>query len=257
MGVGVILPAAGASQRFGAAAGTSKVEADLGGRPVFLRALEPFLERADVAGIVLAVAPEALESFKARWGPQLAFRGVELRTGASEGRAETVRRGLDALPSDCDRVAVHDAARPLVTGDLVERVWSCAARHGAAVPGVPVAGTLKRAQPENRVDGAEAESDALDALLGPDGDAPPSGRFVHETIDRTDLYEIQTPQLFDRRVLARAYEHVAARGIGVTDDAGAVEGLGEPVALAEGERRNLKITTPEDLELARALLRAK
>jgi len=118
------------------------------------------------------------------------------------------------------------------------------------VPGVPVRDTLKRVSDEAF---SAAEDDAIaDFILGDVGKASTSGRRVTETVPRTNLYAIQTPQVFDAALLRRAYATVDLSG--TTDDASVIERLGEPVLVVEGDPRNLKITSPDDLVLARAIM---
>jgi len=132
-------------------------------------------------------------------------------------RQDSVRLGLEAL-GECDYVAVHDGARPLVTPELIERGLEAARETGAAVPAVALADTVKEA--------------------GPDG-------IILRTLDRSRLWAIQTPQVFHYELLLRAHQEITAD---MTDDAAMVEALGEPVRLFEGDRRNVKLTTAEDLK---------
>jgi 2-C-methyl-D-erythritol 4-phosphate cytidylyltransferase len=125
----------------------------------------------------------------------------------------------------CDFVFVHDGARPLVTPELIARGLEAARETGAAVPGVRIADTVKEA--------------------GDDG-------LVVQTVDRSRLWAIQTPQVFRYELLVRAHREVTAD---VTDDAAMVEALGVPVRVFEGDRRNLKVTVAEDLEVVRGVLR--
>lgn len=141
-------------------------------------------------------------------------------------RAASVRAGLAAVPAQPDAILVHDAVRPLATSDLAARVLAAvAAGADGAVPSVPVVDTLKR------VDGAR----------------------VTATVDRSELVAVQTPQAFRTDVLRRAH----AAGGDATDDAGLVEAAGGTVVVVEGERDNLKVTWPEDIAVAEALLAAR
>ncbi len=269
MRVAVIIPAAGAGHRFGAG---DKLAADFGGRPVLLRAVEAFTKRDEVDSIIVAGPPDDLDSFRDRYGAQLGFLGGTIVEGGRRERWETVRSALDAVPDGCTHVAIHDGARPLVDDDLVGRVLEAGRTRDAVVPGVPVRDTLKRcgeeifetAERDATVDAILGIGDdaGIDDLLGGgeggDGgeDAPApghqvSGRTVRETVDRGGLFRIQTPQLYRLELLRRAY---AQDGLdGATDDAMLVERLGEEVTLVEGDERNLKITTPQDLEIAMAI----
>jgi 2-C-methyl-D-erythritol 4-phosphate cytidylyltransferase len=247
MRICVILPAAGAGTRFGG----DKLSQDLGGRPVLLRTVELFARRDDVAAVVVAAPPDAMDEFRARFGGPLSFHGARIVAGGKAERWETVKLALAALPDDCTHVAIHDAARPAASNELVDRVFAAARLHDAVIPGVPVTSTLKRVgEPSVPV---AADDPIADAILGPDtGTAHAKARPVLETVPRAGLVAIQTPQVFERSLLCRAY--AAARLDGVTDDAQVVERAGGTVVVVEGEARNVKITTPEDLHLVRLVL---
>jgi len=219
--VGTIIVAAGSSARM---AGGDKLFADLGGRPLLARALQPFQDSPLVHRIVLVLSAANLERRRA-----LAEEcGIDKLAAACEGgprRQDSVRLGLEAL-GPCEWVLVHDGARPLVTTELIERGLAAARETGAAVPAVPLADTVK--------------------LAAPDG-------TVERTLDRKGLWAAQTPQVFRYGLLLRAHREVSAE---VTDDAAMLEALGLPVKLYEGSAANIKVTTPEDLRLAEALLEA-
>lgn len=223
----VILPAAGRSTRFGDPK-EKKTYADLDGRAVWLRAAEPFLNRDDVGAIVIAIAPEDRDLFERRYRPNVAFLGIQVVEGGAE-RADSIANALGVVDPSCDFVAVHDAARPCLTTDLVDAVFSAAATHGAAILAVPVADTLKRA-------------DASGVIVA--------------TVPRADLHGAQTPQVFRRDLLERAYANRHALTSPATDDAQLVEALGHPVRVVAGSPMNLKITTAADLRLASAILQS-
>ncbi len=224
----VILPAAGRSTRFGDPS-RKKTYADLDGRAVWLRAADPFLGRLDVSQVIVAIAPEDRELFERRYRAEVAFREITVVEGGPE-RFETIARALGAVDSTCDFVAVHDAARPCLAIEQVDAVFAAAVEHGAALLAVAVADTLKR--------------------VGP-------GRMTVETVPRAGLYAAQTPQVFRRDLLDRAYAHRDRVGPAITDDAQLVEALGHPCAIVDGSPMNLKITTPADLHLAAAILQAR
>jgi 2-C-methyl-D-erythritol 4-phosphate cytidylyltransferase len=221
----VILPAAGRSTRFGNK--EKKIYAELDGRAVWLRALEPFLNRDDVAQTIVVIAPADRELFERRFAANVAFLNIQVVDGGNE-RADSIARALEVVKPDCEFVAVHDAARPCLTTDLVDAVFTSARLHGAVVPGNLVADTLKR--------------------VGPD-------RVISETISRTNLVSVQTPQVFRRELLVRAYAN-RERVADVTDDAMLVEALGHACHVVEGSPFNIKITTSADLQLAAAILHA-
>jgi 2-C-methyl-D-erythritol 4-phosphate cytidylyltransferase len=210
----VILPAAGRSTRFGDPK-QKKIYAELDGRAVWLRAVDPFVNREDVGQIIVAIAPEDRDLFERRYRPNVAFLGIKVVEGGAE-RPDTIARALEAVDPMCDHVAVHDAARPCLTTEIVDAVFAAAIEHGAAVPGVAVADTLKRA----------------------DGDG-----VIVETVSRADLFGVQTPQAFRRELLVRAYAARSRLGGPATDDATLVEALGHPVRIVPGSSLNLKITT--------------
>jgi 2-C-methyl-D-erythritol 4-phosphate cytidylyltransferase len=161
------------------------------------------------------------------------------------------------VPAECTHVAVHDAARPLVNQELIDRVFAAAAVSGAAIPGEPVSATLKRVTEETF--DASADDAIVDSILG-GGDAEPvgegvKGRRVVETVPRERVMAIQTPQVFERSLFERAYAQPSLDG--ATDDASLVERLGEPVLVVAGDPRNIKITTQPDLALAKLMLGAR
>ncbi len=255
--VSVILPAAGAGSRFiqsTSSPGPSKVELGIAGKPVFLHAVDLFAGRADVGQVIIAVAPDQLDDFKFRWGDKLGFLGVEVVAGGQAERWETVANALKAVNDAATHIAVHDAARPLATPTMIDRVFEAAERFDAVIPACDVGSTLKQVEPDDTV---QQQADPLDAILGPaDQDAGPVRRVV-KTVDRRNLVAVQTPQVFTADLLRRAYQQIADGKLGtdgITDDAQLIESLGEPVRIVEGETTNIKITYPADAELAEALL---
>jgi len=226
----VILPAAGGSTRFGA----PKLIQDLAGLPVIARALLPFVRRDDTHQILLAVPTgrtdeiwEALSrepAIKNRLGGQIAL----VPGGAN--RAESVRNALRRLPADVEWVAIHDAARPLVSQDLIDRTLAVAVEHGAAAPALPVHLTIK-----------QTTAAALPAR-------------VVRTVPRSELWAMQTPQIMRRQTLERAFETCVYPLEHITDDLQLLELAGETAWLIPGDERNIKITTPMDLMLAELLL---
>ncbi|MCC6681104.1 MAG: 2-C-methyl-D-erythritol 4-phosphate cytidylyltransferase [Phycisphaeraceae bacterium] len=244
LNIAVILPAAGASSRFGKG---SKIEADVAGKPAFLRSIEAFVGRKQVGKIILAVAPDAVEPFRFRWQERIGFHGVKLIPGGKKDRWETVMLALKEVDDSFTHVAIHDAARPLVSKKLIDRVFTAAERFDAVIPAMPCNATLKMV--------SEAKDAPADPLAGILGDAAgPTAQQVVRTVDRKDVVEVQTPQVFKRELIERAYAayDFTSGGGGVTDDASLVEALGEPVYVVEGECTNLKITRQGDLDMASA-----
>ena len=257
MQIAVILPAAGVGKRFGAAElGRSKIETDLAGRAMLLRAIEPFRSRADVCRTILAVNPATIDEIKFGHADQMGVLGVTLVAGGRAERWETVMLALDAVGPEATHIAVHDAARPLTSRKLVDRVFEAARKLDAVIPGQPVSATLKRTAMADEVD-LNADDPAA-AILGADH-AAPRARRVTQTVDRTDVVEVQTPQVFEVNLLRSAYARLRDGTLsadGITDDAGLIEALGKPVYVVEGEPTNLKITRPEDMPLAEAIVQS-
>ena len=223
----VILLAAGSSTRFGGG-GAKKPYCDLLGRAVWRHSLDRFAGRADVSRIVVAVAPTDEAMFHERFAEQAGQGGVTVVHGGSE-RYHSVSNALAAVGA-CDFVAVHDTARPCLTDALVDAVFAAAAEHGAALLATPVRDTVKRADADGR---------------------------VTATVPRDGLWLAQTPQVFRRGDLTRAYGLLGTMETPVTDDTQLVEALGTPVHVVASDAGNLKITVPEDLALAAAVLRAR
>jgi 2-C-methyl-D-erythritol 4-phosphate cytidylyltransferase len=260
MKLAIIIPAAGSSQRYRRAAmaeqglseARSKLDEDLGGRPVLIRTVELFsnLQGVDVRAIIVAgpAEPDALEAFKARHGDRLGILGVKICAGGQDHRWQTVRNALALVPEGVTHVAVHDAARPCATPELLERVFTAAQNHPAVIPGVEVSDTIKRVEKEPIRD---TKADPLAAILGESSTKPPELRAVIETVDRSSLVAVQTPQVFELGLLRRAYQQA---DLSSTDDAELVQRLGERVVVVPGEARNLKITRPADLAMARVIM---
>lgn len=256
MQISVILPAAGLGQRFatGSARACSKVEYELGGKAVFLHAADLFLGRADIAQVLLAVDPDKFDDFQFRWGDKLSFIGVTAVPGGKADRWQSVQAALQHLSPNATHVAVHDAARPVASSAMIDRVIEAAAHYDAVVPGLPMGDTLKQVAEGVR---SEAEPDPLEALLSPAG-GKPQARRVERTIPRAGVYRVQTPQVFERALLCACYAQLnVANAGGITDDASVVERAGHAVHLVEGDPLNLKLTHPADAELLEAVLRIR
>lgn len=197
----------------------------VGGVPLLLRAVRPFAQHPRVGPIVVVLPSEHAAS-PPEWLRALLSDQLLVAEGGAL-RQQSVANGLARLPRGPTLVLVHDAARPFVERDLIDRVLAVAALGAAAVPGLPLADTVK-----------ETDADGL----------------VIRTVPREHLVTVQTPQAFPRAMLEAA--HQRARGNpaeGATDDAALCERLGQPVRIVAGSARNIKITTPEDFALAEAL----
>jgi len=224
----VILPAAGQSTRFGSSV-EKKIFQELEGRPIWLRAVEPFLNRADVGQILIAIAAEDREKFLSRYSANIAFLGLTVIEGGAE-RFETVAKAVALADPTCDFIAVHDAARPCLASAWVDSVFLEATRVGAALLAIPVVDTLKQVDPETQE--------------------------VRGTVPRAGLYQAQTPQVFRRDWLIEAHARRSAEGWDVTDDVQLLEKMGRPCVVVAGSPLNLKVTTVDDLAIARAALAA-
>lgn len=264
MKLAVIIPAAGGSARFNAGSDfpRSKLDEDLGGKPVIQRSIELFNKLDEVCAIVVGgpADPASFERFKARHGDRFGLLGVTLCAGGRDHRYETVREALRLVPADATHIAVHDAARPCAPVELVERMIDAGQRYRAVVPGLEALDTLKRVR---EMDRPGDDVDPLARILGDDGESAGAGRratirVAVDAVDRTSLFAIQTPQVFDAALLRRAYQQ---EDLTSTDDAGVVERLlaaeksPEPrVVVVPGDIRNIKITHPADVAMARLIL---
>lgn len=218
----VIIPAAGAGKRFGG--DVKKPFAQLDNRPIFIRCIELFINRPDVAQVILTVAPEDYDVVREKYAANIMIMGIKLVRGGAE-RFESVRLALAAVDPEADYVAVHDAVRPCVAESWIDGVFAEAEKTGAAILAAPLAGTIKRV------------SDA---------------GFIDATVPREGLWEAQTPQVFRKELLLQAYAQMP-EDFEPTDDASVVERAGHPVAIVKSDHRNIKITLPGDISLATAL----
>ena len=225
--IAVIICAAGASSRFG---GTrKKAFVDVAGRAVFLRSIEHFADRDDVKQVLLGIAAEDEELLSVKWGPNLKFFNVKVFTGGAE-RFDTVIKGLELVQEDIDLVAVHDACRCCVTKEIIDATFAAAAKSGAAIPACPVTATIKQVNEDT----------------------------IERTVDRSGLYEAQTPQVFDADLLRKAYENLKnIEQNTISDDSQLVEALGRKVTIVEADSSNIKITRKSDIALAEAILKSR
>lgn len=221
-----LVAAAGSSSRMG---GINKLLEPLDGIPVLVRTLTA-LERAQrVDSIVIATREEDLITVSQLCKTYGITKCKKVIRGGEDREHSVLLAALEAEP-DTELLAVQDGARPLVSPALIDRVIEAAQRCGAAAPAIPVKDTIKTV----REDGA-----------------------VEETLERSRLRAVQTPQVFEASLLKAALQAALEEGAALTDDCSAVERLGKVVYLIEGEETNLKITTPTDLILAEALLAAE
>jgi 2-C-methyl-D-erythritol 4-phosphate cytidylyltransferase len=220
-----IIVAAGDSRRMG----FDKLFAAIAGKPVIAHTISAFERANSVNGIIVVAREDRHDEIKTMAGDEN-FKKVRSIIPGGKYRQDSVRAGLEHLDSATRWVAVHDAARPLVTPEQIERVFQQCANHAAAALAEPVNDTLKR------------------------GD---SNLLVSTSVDRDQLYAMQTPQVFERQLIEEAYRAVYAENISVTDEVSAVERLGREVALVLNDDFNFKVTYPRDLPVAEFILKQR
>lgn len=220
----VIVPAAGSGTRMGGAIPKQFIR--LAGKPLLAHTLSALANLSFISIIFLIVAeehiPDAGEVVSA-WSGQRTSSVPEIsiiRGGAE--RRDSVYNGLKKLPAECDWVMIHDAVRPFASPGLIKTVWEGALTAGACIAAIPATDTVKHAR---------------------DG-------IVLETLSRDEIWLVQTPQVFRKQIVVAAYEKAVAGGWTGTDDASFVERMGVSVSIVPGERTNVKVTTPEDLQWA-------
>jgi 2-C-methyl-D-erythritol 4-phosphate cytidylyltransferase len=225
--VGVIICAAGPSSRFGGK--RKKQFVDVAGRAAFLRSIELFANRNDVKQILLGIPKEDEEIVTDKWEANLKFFSVKTFFGG-QTRSDTIALGLKLIKENIELVAVHDACRCCVTENTIEQVIAAAAKTGASIPACPITATIKQVKEATIV----------------------------KTVDRTGLYEAQTPQVFKTSLLKKAYENLANLDKNtISDDSMLVEALGSKVAIVESDSSNIKITRPGDIAIAEAILSSR
>jgi len=232
MKVSVIIPAAGLGTRMASVAAkptASKQFLELDGVPVLVHTLRQFANSSEVNEIIVALRQPEIEPFRARLakeGPEIVKRNPKFVEGG-EHRQQSVANGLAAISASGDHIVlVHDAVRPFVNEQMIHDVVAAAQKYGAAIAAVPAVDTVK--QVERTAEGA----------------------LIKATIPREKVVMAQTPQGFRYDVLKKAFDEAAADGFIGTDEASLVERSGHPVAVVMGSPKNIKITTPADLDLA-------
>ena len=220
-----IIVAAGRSRRLG----FDKLTAPLDGRPVLAHALEAFENCRSVDAILLVTAAERVDEFSV-WKTRYGCTKLAAVVAGGAERHLSVAAGLERLPAACRWVAVHDGARPLVTPAVIDRCMAAAREHRAVACARPLAETVKR-------------TDA-------DG-------WVAEAVSRERLWVMETPQVFERELLRRAYDYVLAEDLAVTDEVSAIEAIGARVRVVLNDQPNPKITFAADLLLAESLLASR
>ncbi len=225
--VAVIICAAGPSSRFGGK--RKKQFIDVAGRAAFVRSIELFASRDDVKQILLGIPKEDEEIVTVKWGANLKFFNVKTFFGGPS-RCDTISLGLKLIKENIELIAVHDACRCCATEQMIEQVIAAAAKSGAAIPACPITATIKQVK---------------DSIIA-------------KTIDRTGLYEAQTPQVFKTSLLKKAYENLANLDKNtISDDSMLLEALSYKVAIVESDSSNIKITRPSDIAIAEAILSSR
>lgn len=218
-----VIVAAGTAQRM---QGIDKMLAEVGGLPVLLCSVRALAQSEYISQIHVVTREDLLPAVLTLCASEPKFRGAVC---GGDSRAQSVLCGIRAAGEQAELIAIHDGARPLATREVIDGAIEAALLHGAAAPAVPVHDTVKVVR---------------------DG-------FVETTPDRSTLYAVQTPQVFRRELILSALTQAMEQGIPLTDDCSAVEVMGQPVCMTAGSTDNLKITVPQDLILAEAILKER
>lgn len=221
--VSCILAAAGKGSRM--QADVNKIFLEYGGMPVLAHTLLAFERSEAIREMIIVTAPGDILGCK-DIAEEFNIKKLKTIVPGGERRQDSVRFALRETSPQAELVLIHDAARPLVTGTVINGVIDAALKHGAAAAGVPCKSTLKLADDRG---------------------------IIASTPDRSHLFEIQTPQGFKRDLIIRAHKHAQEHDLLGTDDCYLAEQLGAEVKITEGDYRNIKITTPDDLILAEML----
>ncbi len=217
---GAVIVAAGTASRMG---GIDKIMEPLDGEPMVMRSIRTFGDCDAIKEIVVVTRQDLVVPIMSLCA---GIDKVKAVVAGGNSRPESVNAGLNALSDRVKLAAIHDGARPLITWQVIDRAVRAANSYGAAAPGIPVKDTVKVV----------------------------TGGVVKETPDRKNLCAVQTPQVFDVALLRGALKKAKDDGAEITDDCSAVERMGMSVKIVEGDERNLKVTTPMDLAIAKLLL---
>ena len=225
-----IIVAGGSGSRYGGSMPKQYLPMGRDGRPVLMYSIDAMLAICRPENLRIVIAEDCLGLWQKLSKSSPLYASLKIVCGGAS-RWQSVHNGLASLPPTTpgDIVLVHDGARPVVPPEVVHAVAEAAAERLAAIPAVAVTDSLR--------------------CLNADG--------TSHAVDRSRYYAVQTPQVFDRDLLAAALQNAKTQGLAVTDDCSAVEALGMPVQLTDGDEENLKITTPLDLELAALILRRR
>lgn len=224
--VTVIVPAAGRGMRM--REDISKQYLPLAGKPILAHTLVVLEQCRAIDEVILAVRGNDIAHCREEVVEKFALKKAKEIIAGGERRQDSVYNALKMIKANCDLVLIHDSVRPFITEEIVLRTIEEAELHGAVAAAVPITDTIKQG----------------------DGDG-----FVKRTLNRDELWSIQTPQGFEYDLIRKAYSKAHEDGFYGTDDASLVERIGHPVKIIEGSLENIKITTPEDLIIAEAILR--
>lgn len=222
--ISLIIAAAGSGSRM--KAGKNKVLLDLCGKLVIERTLEAFLKIEEIRELIIVAREDELEDLKVI-AENYDFWALKLVAGG-ESRQDSINNGLSQVSEDSSYVIVHDAARPFIKEEHIRGAISMAKDYGASAIGVRVKDTLKRVD---------------------------HGNMIKETIDRSCVWQVQTPQIFEKDLLKRAYENASLKNLSGTDDCSLLEYMDEKIYMYEGDYTNIKLTTVEDMSYGEFLLR--
>lgn len=222
--IGAIIVGAGTGNRMGL--GYNKVLADLCGRPVIEWTVRNFIQSGLIDNLVLVINPNDQKEMKDIFSSFKDLIDLKIVYGG-ETRQDSVYNGIKALSDDVEIVLIHDAARPFITKDIIERSILHARKYGAGCAGIQAKDTIKIVDRNNT---------------------------IVSTPERNSLWHAQTPQAFKKDIISDAYEKASKRGLTATDDAGIAEEAGYKVTMFEGSYKNIKLTSKEDLELGKYFL---
>ena len=216
-----VITAAGSSVRMG----EDKLAVDLAGLPAIARAIWAFQDSPDIDEIILVTKGEKIPDM-AQLCREYGFSKVRQLTAGADNRTGSTLAGVRLCDEGADLIAIHDGGRPLVTAEVIERAVKAAAEYGAAAPAVRVKDTVRQAR----------------------------GGVVLKTLEREELYLMQTPQVFKAELIRKALGDAVRLGLSLSDDCEAVMLMGAQVHIVDGSDENIKLTTPADVSVARAIL---
>ncbi|MCM8783644.1 MAG: 2-C-methyl-D-erythritol 4-phosphate cytidylyltransferase [Candidatus Omnitrophica bacterium] len=225
MRISAIIPSAGRGKRL--RENKDKVFVTLDNKPIIYYTLKSLEEIEEIGEIILVVSGRSFMYAKDEFLKKIRFTKVKKVVKGGPTRTDSVWNGLKEIDKTADLILVHDGARPFINKILLKKVIEAGARFGAAVLGVPINATIKKVK---------------------------SGSVV-ETVSREYIWETQTPQVFRKDLIVSCYQQAINEGFKPTDDAQVLEHYGKKVKIVEGSILNIKITTPEDLFLAKAILK--